>query len=327
MKFFGKLFLALLVTAIFGFVTLPVIAAPSHSLSRIDEEGYWKLVQDSHDIVKRLDGLAEDEINQTLAGLASQWEAIVEVEVNGQVTPVNNEYLVQLMQSEQPDLEKIEGFLASLLRAHQSSPRDLFSSAELDPLHNILSRPEFTWPEPAPNPVNEWFQQIWNTINRWLNDILGDRSIDFSLGQNWLTVIATIFLAAVFYFVYRTLFIDFTRETRLNGENGGENEPITSETAFEKAQRLSRDGDYRSAVRYLYLSALLIMDERGVLRYDRSKTNREYLRSVSGSPELAEPLGDVIDVFDNVWYGYHSLEEDTFKLYSDRVEELKEKKA
>lgn len=69
------------------------------------------------------------------------------------------------------------------------------------------------------------------------------------------------------------------------------------------------------------------MDERGILRYDRSKTNREYLRSVSNMPELAKPLGEVIEVFDNVWYGYHSLEEETFKKYSDRVEELKGKKS
>jgi hypothetical protein len=31
-------------------------------------------------------------------------------------------------------------------------------------------------------------------------------------------------------------------------------------------------------------------------------------------------------VFDNVWYGYHSLEEESFKHYSARVEELKGKK-
>jgi hypothetical protein len=68
------------------------------------------------------------------------------------------------------------------------------------------------------------------------------------------------------------------------------------------------------------------MDERGVLRYDRSKTNREYLRSVANSPELAKPLEEVIEVFDNVWYGYHPLEEESFKHYSARVEELKEKK-
>ena len=114
------------------------------------------------------------------------------------------------------------------------------------------------------------------------------------------------------------------RSPRRPRNNGGE--PLTSEDAFEKAQALSRGGDYRSAVRYLYLSSLLLLDERGLLRYDRTKTNREYLRSISRSPGLAKPLGEVIEVFDDVWYGYHSLEEETFKHYSDRVQELKENK-
>jgi len=327
MKFFDKFFLVFVVTVVSILVTLPVLAVSNSLPAQIDEEEYWKLVQDSRDTIQNLAELSDEEDYLTFASLVSQWETIDEVVVDGQVTPVDNGYLLQLLRAEQPDLEKIEGLFNALLEAHQSYPKQVFSSADLDPLHDILSQPEFIWQEPAPNPVNDWLQQIWESISRWLNDILGDRTLNIPLNQNWLTLIASLLLVIILYFVFRTLFIDFSKESRLNNENGDGSEPITSEAAFEKAQMLSRGGDYRSAVRYLYLSALLIMDERGVLRYDRSKTNREYLRSVSESPELSEPLEEVIDVFDNVWYGYHSLEENSFKQYSDRVEELKEKKA
>ena len=327
MKFFGKLLLVFAVTAVPVLIALPVLAVSNFLPAKIDEEDYWKLVQDSRDSIQHLGEFSGEERNKTLADLASQWEAIVEVEVDGQVVPVDNGYLIQLLQAEQPDPEKIEGLLTALLQAHQTYPQRVFSSADLGPLHEILSRPEFTWQESAPNPVDTWLQQIWEAINRWLNDIFGERSFSIPLNQNWITLVASLLLATIFYFVFRTLFIDFTKETRLRNEGEDVSEPITSEAAFEKAQILSRGGDYRSAVRYLYLSALLIMDERGVLRYDRSKTNREYLRSVSKSPELSEPLEEVIEVFDNVWDGYHPLEGDSFKQYSDRVEELKEKKA
>jgi len=327
MKFLGKLLLIFVVAAVLALLALPVLAASFHLPVKIDEDNYWKLVQDTRDSIQRLDGLSDEELSQSLADLASQWEEIVEVEVDGQATPIDNGYLLQLLRAEEPDLEKIESLLTSLIEAYQTYPKQVFTSADLAPLREILSQPEFTWQESAPNPVNNWLQQIWETINRWLNDILGDRSLNVSLNQNWLTLVASLLLVAILYFVFRTLFIDFSKESRLGNDGEDGSEPITSEAAFEKAQMLSRGGDYRSAVRYLYLSALLIMDERGVLRYDRSKTNREYLRSVSESPELSEPLEDVIEVFDNVWYGYHSLEEDSFKQYSDRVEELKEKKA
>ena len=95
---------------------------------------------------------------------------------------------------------------------------------------------------------------------------------------------------------------------------------------MQRAQTLSNQGDYRNAVRYLYLSSLLVLDERGLLRYDRSRTNREYLRSVSSRPELSKPLGDVIDVFDRVWYGFDSVNEEDFESYVKHVDELREKK-
>lgn len=292
--------------------------------SVLTEDEYWKLVQDSRDTIARIKNASAEEQKQELGQLAAQWEALTEVEVNGHAVPVNYQYLAQLMRVDSPDLDMIDGLLASLLDAHQVFPSDIFTSADIDSLHSILARPEFQWAASKPNPITEWFQKIITEINRLLNKILGGAYN--ALNSDVTSVIMVILLIIVFIFVFRTLIIDFSREAKLNGENASD-EPLTSEAAFAKAQELSRGGDFRSAVRYLYLSALLIMDERGVMRYDRSKTNREYLRSVSNSPELSKPLEEVIEVFDNVWYGYHSLEEETFKHYSDRVEELKEKKS
>ena len=311
------------ITAMFGIVTLQVLAAPFHA-TPISEDEYWLLAQSTHAVISQLNELSNEEITQNLIDLANQWEVITEVVADGQIIPIDNGYLIKLMRADQPDLEEIDTLLLALLDAHQTYPRQVFSTSTLPSLQEILSRPEFQWAEPAPNPINDWLQKIWDVVNRWLNDLLGNFAQYIPSNTTWLMVIL---LVAILFFVFRTLFVDFIKEAQLNGEESGENELLTSESAFNKAQSLSRGGDYRSAVRYLYLSSLLLMDERGVLRYDRSKTNREYLRSVANSPELAKPLEEVIEVFDNVWYGYHSLEEESFKHYSDRVEELKDKKS
>ncbi len=276
--------------------------------------------------MEQLKELPQEKIKENLAALAKEWEAITEVEIDGKIVPVDNGYLVNALTADEPDLEKIAGLLDALLSAHKEYPRKVFSTGNVTSLNVILSRPEFQWLEQAPNPVDNWFQKLWDRFNEWLNKILGDRQITIPVDTMAISVFAFIFLAVILIYVFRTLFVDFMSEARMNSEEDGESEPLTSEAAFEKAQALSRGGDYRSAVRYLYLSSLLLMDERGVLRYDRSKTNREYLRSVANSPELAKPLEEVIEVFDNVWYGYHPLEEESFKHYSARVEELKEKK-
>ena len=295
---------------------------PILNISSTDEAAYWDLVRSSREDVKQLGSAPLDHIKQGLSQLADKWQAITEVEMdNGLVVPIDNGYLLGYLQADQPDLNKIAEILDTLLAAHAEYPNRVFSATDLDPLHEILSHPEFLWPERAPNPLSEWFQKMVNRFLHWLDE----REIAIP-APPMLPLIASILLVLVLFWVFRTLFHDFVNEAHINREDGQENEPLTSEDAFEKAQFLSRGGDYRSAVRYLYLSSLLLLDERNILRYDRSKTNREYLRSVSNSPELAQPLSEVIEVFDDVWYGYHSLEEDSFKHYSKRVEELKGKK-
>lgn len=326
MSLFRRLLLMAAVTAMLSLSISSVLAA-TYKPSPIQIDEYWELVQHSRDVISNLDNIGNPEIKKDLNDLADQWQAIPSVDVDGQLIPLDNSYLIGLLRAEEPQLEQIDGILAAMQVEHEKQRSAVFSTSDLNSLHTILARPEFAWAEQAPNPLTTWIQKLLDAFNALLNRIFGNEPISISVNNFTLAMIASILLIFVLIFVYRTLFNDFIRETQLGTDDEQDGEPLTSEAAFDKAQALSKGGDYRSAVRYLYLSSLLLMDERGILRYDRSKTNREYLRSVANSPELAKPLGDVIEVFDNVWYGYHPLEEETFKKYSDRVEELKEKKS
>lgn len=311
---------------IFLFLLLAIFIARAQYVfaesSLLTEEEYWALVRESRTLVAQLEDESDEEILKELDQLAARWEAVKDVDAGGKSIPLDHQYLTQMMRADPPDLDALGKTLASFSDARLGAPTGSFSSADLVPLVEILARPEFQWPEAGLNPAADWLQRIIAEINRWLNEVLG---FTFDVASSdAVTLLMAILLAVVFVFVLRTLFSDFFDEAKINKE-GGEDEPLTSEAALAKAQQLSRGGDYRAAVRYLYLSTLLILDERSVMRYDRSKTNREYLRGVANSPELSEPLGEVIEVFDNVWYGQHSLEEESFQHYSRRVEELKEK--
>jgi hypothetical protein len=76
-------------------------------------------------------------------------------------------------------------------------------------------------------------------------------------------------------------------------------------------------------VRYLYLSALLWLDERDHLRYDRALTNREYLERVRNNPALRTRLAPVIETFDRVWYGHAALDAQAFAAYQEQIEALR----
>jgi hypothetical protein len=99
---------------------------------------------------------------------------------------------------------------------------------------------------------------------------------------------------------------------------------LTAKTALDQAGGLARGGDYRTAVRYLYLSALLWLDERNILRYDRALTNREYLERVRDNPALRARMAPIVETFDRVWYGHLPIDAESFAAYRRQVEELRQ---
>jgi hypothetical protein len=312
-----RVFYSLILVAVFAAVIATrVWGAPAP----ITEADYWRLVDQTRAQVHALDGKPAEEVRAGLDGLAETWSQVAEVQMqDGATVPIDSSYLVALLKSEQPNPQIIEGLLSALLRAHDAHV-SATNSKPNGTLNSILARPEFQW---KPNPLNDLLQKLWDKFAAWLDKISNPIHVP---GANvFFTTLAVILLLGVLVYVFRGLFTDLANETTAT-PTGDDDRDLTSETAFQKAQTLSGHGDYRAAVRYLYLSSLLMMEERGILRYDRSRTNREYLRSVSAHPNLAKPLKSVVDIFDRVWYGFEKLDESTFKEYMEEVEDLKEQK-
>jgi hypothetical protein len=74
----------------------------------------------------------------------------------------------------------------------------------------------------------------------------------------------------------------------------------------QRADRFAAEGDFRQALRHMYLSLLLQLDSRGIWRYDTRRTNWEHIRGLRRSPQgatLIEPLADITRRFDRVRYG------------------------
>ncbi len=89
----------------------------------------------------------------------------------------------------------------------------------------------------------------------------------------------------------------------------------TAKAALTHADTAEESNDFREALRYLYLSAVLNLQERGILPYDKSMTNREYLHHAQVDNNLQETLGSVVTVFDDVWYGHKSCDAGTIENY------------
>lgn len=290
-------------------------------------EGYWELVRNTRRAVLQLDMEPEAAARGRLEGLASQWEAVSAVETSDQtVVTIDPSFLVAELRHDPPDLERLATLLDVLWKTHEEYPQKVFTVQDIDPLKEILARPEFHWQEAQSLTMPVWLDELLQRFFDLMDRIgYGVRTASY-YGRVPLIVAAALLFVFSLVYISRSLSRSLVREAQLAAESAEGDETLTSKGAMQRAQALSGQGDYRNAIRYLYLSSLLVLDEQGLLRYDRSRTNREYLRSISSKPELAKQLSDVIDVFDRVWYGFESVDEQTYQSYLKHVDELREKK-
>jgi hypothetical protein len=293
----------------------------------ISLRAYWEKVEHTQALLDDLTQEAAGERRAELQALAQEWEAITGVKLpTGQIIPVESSFLVAQLRAEPPDPAALNELLSTLLATAPDWPPAHHTSADLQLLTGILARPEFQWPEERRSPLLLWLLDLLERFLRWLDSFMPELPEPISTGASYSSylwvVLVSLALLLIVAFIARTLLADLVAQAEAEPEHGPDDEVLTAGTAFSRAQTLSKSGDYRTAVRYLYLSSLLHLDEQGLLNYNRSQTNREYLRTVAHLPRLAPLLREVIDVFDRVWYGYQPLDETTYQQYAAQVAEL-----
>jgi hypothetical protein len=314
---------AICLTAIFVFLH-PTTALAQNGT--VPVEAYWEQIAAIHDLVKSLDNESPETQQVRLRNAADELAQISTVTLSdGRLIPVQHQFLIARLRAEAPDLEELGSILQAFLDIQNRWAEPRFDQLDEEILADILARPEFQYEEPEPTAFQKWWADVRERFWAFFLQLIPSGAAGGLLGDT-IIIVGTIALAAILFYAFRGLLLDFTADASLTDDDDLDDEPLTAEIALNRAQALSAGGDYRSAVRYLYLSSLLLLEERGLLRYDRSLTNREYLRSVSHRPELATVLRDVIDVFDRVWYGFQPLTTNQYNQYAVRVEALKKQK-
>ena len=79
------------------------------------------------------------------------------------------------------------------------------------------------------------------------------------------------------------------------------------ETLLDSADADAAAGDYRSAMIKLYSHELIELDAASLVRLDKSKTNRRYVRELSGKAELQQYLQMTVAAFERVYFGGKQL--------------------
>ena len=60
---------------------------------------------------------------------------------------------------------------------------------------------------------------------------------------------------------------------------------------------------YAEAIRLALLALIARLEKQGLLRYDTTRTNREYQMELRHTSELAACFGQLARIYERVWYG------------------------
>jgi hypothetical protein len=173
-------------------------------------------------------------------------------------------------------------------------------------LAKILQDPRFNYPPVAPDA-----DPIKPPDFQWLIDLF----------QIAIVITVIVALSALVFFAVRSLI----NQRRVKPtEQIDSDDPTTSAEAINRATGSENEGDYRAAIRYLYLSSLLLLDERNVMKYEPTLTNREHLQRIANRPHLSEALRPVVNTFDRVWYGFAPVDEPAYAEFRRNVQQLRE---
>lgn len=175
------------------------------------------------------------------------------------------------------------------------SRRDMSQLADTA-LDEILSGKEFRVEEPKPSLLDKLMVRLFSLLPGeigWLETAF-----------RWLFyTFAVIAIVAGLIFVAKR-FGKLPSFTTSHDDSVEIQNDVDAEAVKMQAYECSKEGNYRLAIRYLYLSLLLYLDKAGLLTYDMSKTDAEYISEAHSSMgSEADRFSSLTLFFERKWYG------------------------
>ena len=210
-----------------------------------------------------------------------------------------------------------------LTKLHEAGARS--TDDERRQLEQILLRQEFR--DPSDSVVAKFMRDLRERLAKLLRTLLealfgGEKGATFNSGLRAVILGAG---AVALVLLGRALVLAFIRGRKTEKKPGkrtvlGEeiDETTTATDLADSARALAARGEYREAIRKLFVALLYQLDERGVVRLHSDATNREYLALVRDLSRLYPIMAPMTDTFDRVWYGRETVDRERYEAFAQQ---------
>ena len=213
---------------------------------------------------------------------------------------------------------RLEAALGQLERIDNDHTAD-----RLIALERVSSRLDLTGPSLWER-LRRWFDDLWDRIAPQRRVAAGSavgQTVSAVIGWG-IVAVGSLLLAVLLNYWLRRFLGGILTDSAIRQRRTERAGPATAAGARQQASAQAYSGDYRQAVRSLFLSALLHLRENDLLHYADSQTNREALANLGPDDPARPHLEAVVETFDRVWYGIREPDEQTFSAYSQQVNAL-----
>jgi hypothetical protein len=219
--------------------------------------------------------------------------------------------------------------------ANAQSPAETPRAARIKAdVRSILSSPEYQTAKPGDSPLDrfgKWLHGVWDDFWEWFRHLFsfgGGRGAGGNV-MPWIVLLA-LALGMAYVIAYAISRwapgLKLAKKKRLVTETLLEEESASTEPdeLLAAAERYAKSGDFRRAYRAAFVAILLRMDRMGFIKYDRARTNGEYLRSLRGRPFIMSMIRPLVNDFDFRWYGGASVAESDYRRFLQAYEQVKQ---
>ena len=118
--------------------------------------------------------------------------------------------------------------------------------------------------------------------------------------------VLTVIIILLIYHIFITISGTFREPTKKRSLMGVELPPRKAANELrEAADRAANSGDFAQAIIYMYLAALVHLDQREIIRFRDADTNRQLLLQLRAEPELMQRIEPLSLKVETISYGHH----------------------
>jgi Domain of unknown function (DUF4129) len=307
--------------------------------------GYLNRIERAQALISEL--IDSDMRADRLVGRISAIKRLVprrqEVQFDGRVVRVDNSWLHIAIdevakkpgvdsESRRAMLTEISDRLSALQERISQSQQVANAGDHGAQLDRILARPEYHLDKERESAVKKFLKSLWEEIVRFLISLDPTPMRGTELPSNGLLsgfrilLVIIVLVASVVGAIHLTKRLRRKRqqeEVKDVREVLGEEiaRDVTSADLLAIAAGLAKQGDYRTAIRRVYIALLLDLERRGKLPLHPSKTNRDYLNALRSERKIYPTFSMMTGAFEVIWYGQRGATEEDFNGFVSRYQE------